>query len=154
MNRKCLVPFRFNLRKSLADSLIRLCEILDPQRPTETDHPGEAEIWQLLRYTIKFQIGRERSAVPCPSKRSVGWMVGTVDGWNLANQLRLGVYPIMYMVFSTIPAGWEWDFWSMNSRKGIFSLQSYSGAGFFSHSFIVFCTHPNMPVGERHHFES
>ena len=27
------------------------------------------------------------------------------------HQLRLVVYPIIYKAFTTIPGGWEWDFW-------------------------------------------
>ena len=86
-------PFRFTLRKSLADPFIRLCEIWDPFRDHQKQTiQGKLKFDSFLRYTIKFQIGRERSAVPCPNQngRSVE-SVGNVDGWNLANQLRFGV---------------------------------------------------------------
>ena len=36
---------------------------------------------------------------------------------NPANQLRLVVYPTIYRGFSTIPGGWPWDFWTINSIK-------------------------------------
>ena len=41
----------------------------------------------------------------------------TVDGRNPApaKLLRLVVYPVFDRFFSTIPGGWGWDFWSINS---------------------------------------
>ena len=38
----------------------------------------------------------------------------TVDGWNPANQLRLVLYPIVYMFFYTSQVV-VWDFWTINS---------------------------------------
>ena len=65
--------------------------------------------------TKKLKLGRVLDAggqEKSPKKKHLTCVAShTVDGKNLANQLRLVVYPIIYRVFY-IPGGWLWDFLS------------------------------------------
>ena len=71
--------------------------------------PSFSEGFQLESPSPKFAME------PLKSERKVREN-GSVDGWNLANQLRLVVYPVIYDRIYTSQVV-VWDFWTINSMN-------------------------------------
>lgn len=146
----------YNLRKSLADPFIRFCvkfeTLKDHQKQTIQ---GKLKFDSFLRYTIKFQIGRERSAVPCLSQdgRSVERVVLLMaEIWLISWAWEL-VFSHSLHGFSTHPS---WLFGISDpscSRENVifFPYNPILGMGFFFPIlYRLVLTYPSwIPVGSQ-----
>ena len=90
-------------------------------------------IWSMQHPIVWYRHSGSQFLNSSFSPGPCGWSILLMVQKSGDHQLRLVVYPIIYQGFSTIPGGWDWDFWTINyvlrKKPWLFTRKNHPNPG-------------------------